>query len=129
MLRFLCALAVAAFVWSAAPTAAKAQQYQIITDQSQFLGLVGGKILTVKAPFYLRNTIRLVVRRDGDIQGKALGYDLTGSWRWQDGFFCRQMDWEGTEIPYNCQQVQYNGDRVRFVSDRGTGDRADFALD
>ena len=129
MLRKTLGLALAAALWTSAPQPAQAQQFQTISNQSEFLGLVNGKILTVKSPFYLRNSIRLTVRRNGDIQGKALRFDLTGSWSWQGGYFCRQMDWEGTEIPFNCQQVQYDGDRVRFVSDRGAGDKADFALD
>jgi hypothetical protein len=38
------------------------------------------------------------------------------------------MDWGGTEIPHNCQAVLRNGDRLRFVSDQGRGEHADFTL-
>ncbi len=111
------------------PVAAQAEDYLIIDDRAQFERLVQGKILTVKTPFYVRNSIRLVVRPSGTIQGRALRSDVTGSWNWDQGFFCREIDWDGTEIPYNCQQVLFNGTRLRFVSDRGTGAKADFSLD
>ena len=129
MFRKMIALGLAAGLWTSAPTTAKAEQFETITNSAEFLGLVNGKILTVKSPFYLRNSIRLTVRPNGGIQGRALSYELTGKWSWQDGFFCREMDWEGTNIPFNCQQVQFNGSRVRFTSDRGAGDKAEFALD
>ena len=61
--------------------------------------------------------------------GDALGWQITGSWWWNDGYFCREMDWEGYAIPYNCQLVETNDGRiVRFTVDRGTGDSAQFRL-
>ncbi len=129
MLRIILPLVISAFLWISAPHQAQAEQFQIISKQSEFLSLVNGKILTVKTPFFLRNAIRLTVRRNGEIQGSALRYGLTGNWSWQGGYFCREMDWSGTPIPYNCQQVEYNGDRVRFVSDRGTGANVIFSID
>jgi hypothetical protein len=47
-----------------------------------------------------------------------------GSWIWEDGHFCRDMDWSGTEIDYNCQLVEVSGNRIRFTTDQGAGDDA-----
>lgn len=39
------------------------------------------------------------------------------------------MRWGQREIPYNCQLVEAQGDRVlRFTVDQGRGDSADFRL-
>lgn len=72
--------------------------------------------------------IRLDVRADGTIKGSAMGWDVTGTWNWQDGYFCREMDWSGTPVPFNCQLVEQNGDELRFTVDKGAGDSARFAL-
>ena len=71
MFRKMIALGLAAGLWTSAPTTAKAEQFETITNSAEFLGLVNGKILTVKSPFYLRNSIRLTVRPNGGIQGRA----------------------------------------------------------
>lgn len=73
--------------------------------------------------------ISLVVHQDGEISGKALGWPVAGTWQWKNGYFCRQMDWSGTEIPYNCQLVEVrDDDEVRFTVDQGKGDSAIFRI-
>ncbi len=101
-----------------------ANDFATVRDKSEFLSLVEGRDLRIS----LYN-LTLNVMPDGQIKGRALGWDITGSWDWQDGYFCRQMDWSGTEIPYNCQLVEAQGtDRLRFTVDRGKGDSASFKL-
>lgn len=62
------------------------------------------------------------------IAGDALGWDVSGAWRWTDGYFCREMAWGGDPIPYNCQLVEASGNEVRFTSDQGSGASASFKL-
>ena len=65
----------------------------------------------------------------GSIAGSALGWDITGHWAWKDGYFCREMDWSGTPITYNCQLVEASGaEKLRFTVDQGKGDSATFRL-
>lgn len=103
---------------------ALAESYVPIKDQATFLSLVQGK--------ELRNRlygVRLNVLNNGAIDGAALGWDINGSWTWQDGYFCREMSWGGDPIPYNCQLVESVGDdRLRFTVDRGVGQSASFRL-
>ncbi len=73
--------------------------------------------------------LKLNVSPDGQISGSALGWDVTGSWRWEDGYFCRSMDWSGYAIPYNCQLVETVGpDKLRFTADQGSGRSAIFKV-
>ena len=104
----------------AAPAMAAA--FERVTDRDAFIDLVKGHDLT-------RFGIRLTVTVPGGIDGRAFGRRVTGSWQWQDGYFCREMAYGSTAIPANCQLVQTDGQTVRFTADRGAGDTADLRLD
>ena len=106
-----------------ATSPAFADDYQPIMEKEAFIDLVAGK--------ELRNSLydlSLFVSPEGKITGDALGWKITGSWWWNDGYFCREMDWSGTPVPYNCQLVERRGDDIRFTVDKGKGDSARFAL-
>ena len=93
----------------------------MISSQSDFLRLIAGKTLS-------RPLIKIEVSEDGSISGKGARWAVTGAWMWRDGFFCRSLYWGGSELGYNCQEVRASEGRVRFTSDRGAGDSADFKL-
>lgn len=92
-----------------------------IKDADEFANAVAEK--TLKRPF-----IKLVVTPDGKITGRGLGTEVTGNWYWEDGYFCRDLFWGDRELGYNCQEVSRVGDQIRFQSDKGTGDYADFSV-
>uniref|UniRef100_UPI00286CC7AB hypothetical protein n=1 Tax=Tabrizicola sp. TaxID=2005166 RepID=UPI00286CC7AB len=120
MIRSLAAVAL----WVCAVMPAAADDFAEIRDKSEFMSLVEGRELRIG----LYN-LTLNLLPDGQIKGRALGWDITGSWDWQDGHFCREMDWSGMEIDYNCQLVETRGGEVlRFTVDRGAGDSASFKV-
>ena len=92
-----------------------------ITNRSDFENLVIDKKLE-------RFLISLSVTGDGKIKGFGVGRNVTGDWDWIDGFFCRTLLWGVRELKYNCQQVTFDGNRLRFISDKGKGQSASFAL-
>ncbi|MEY4983547.1 MAG: hypothetical protein RIR62_1813 [Pseudomonadota bacterium] len=103
---------------------AMAEGFQRIDDRDEFLGTVQGRELRLGL-----FGITLQVKPDGKIEGRAMGWDVTGRWDWKDGYFCREMDWSGYPIPMNCQLVEARGDeQIRFTVDRGAGDSASFNL-
>ncbi|WP_108814484.1 dihydrodipicolinate reductase [Loktanella sp. Alg231-35] len=111
-----------ALIGVAAPAAADG--YAPVKDEQTFVSLIQGKEL--RNFFY---GVRLNVRENGQIDGSAVGWDIAGTWSWEDGFFCREMSWGGDPIPYNCQLVEAQGnERLRFTVDRGAGDSAFFRL-
>lgn len=95
--------------------------FQKVSDRSQFLQLVQGKALT-------RPMIRLEVSPDGKISGRGVTWDVTGNWTWKDGYFCRDLFWGGDPLGYNCQEVRASDGTLRFTSDMGSGEFADFRL-
>lgn len=106
------------------PTLAQANGYEPVRDKAAFLSILKGKALRIG----LYN-LTLNVQPDGQIKGSALGWDISGKWQWQDGYFCRDMDWSGYPIEYNCQLVEVRENReLRFTEDRGTGSSASFRL-
>ncbi|WP_425040888.1 dihydrodipicolinate reductase [Primorskyibacter sp. S187A] len=92
-----------------------------VKTKQQFVELIAGK--TLSRPF-----VKLQVTPNGSISGRGARWDVEGNWTWQDGYFCRDLFWGGDPLGYNCQEVRANGNRVRFTSDRGAGDSAEFRL-
>jgi len=108
----------------ASGTAVAASGYAPVTEQNEFLSYLSDRNLSNRL-----YGLSLTVSQDGTIVGRAAGYDVTGSWSWRDGYFCRELDWGGQEIPYNCQLVEIrNGNEMRFTVDKGAGDSASFKL-
>ena len=112
------ALAAMIFVGS---TGAALAEFEKVTDRNQFVQLVNGKTLQ-------RPLVKLRVSADGAIAGNGAGWDVNGNWSWKDGFFCREIFWGGDALGYNCQEVRANGREIRFTSDKGAGQSADFRL-
>lgn len=96
-------------------------EYAKITDESEFLKLVQGKTLT-------RPLVKLRVSAEGQITGKGASWDVSGKWTWYNGYFCRDLNWGGTDLGYNCQEVGLSNGRIRFTSDQGRGRSADFLM-
>lgn len=103
-----------------APLPAAAELVRI-SDRDTFVSVVEGRELN-------RIGVSLQVRADGSIGGRALGRDVTGTWSWENGFFCRTLDAGDRQFGRNCQVVSVDGGSIRFHADQGTGDIADFRI-
>lgn len=100
---------------------ALAESFERVDQKDSFVSLVKDRALT-------RLGIRLNVDENGKITGRAFGRKVTGQWKWNGGYFCRDLYVGGDELGANCQMVQVNGNTVRFTSDRGEGIYADLRL-
>lgn len=111
---------MAAALAFAAATPALAELSKV-QSAAEFKSIVGGKTLT--RPF-----VKLRVGVNGAISGRGAAWPVTGKWTWQGGYFCRSLEWGGDDLGYNCQEVKAAGGKIRFTSDQGSGDSADFTL-
>jgi hypothetical protein len=102
-------------------TPAMADGYMRITDRAAFVALVSGKSLTSLG-------VSLSVSPSGNISGRAFGSTVTGSWTWNDGYFCRTLKAGEKVFARNCQLVQQKPGRIRFTADKGAGDTADLRI-
>lgn len=109
---------IATLAWVNAPVFA---DFAIITDRSEFVAVVEDKYLQ-------RIFIELNISLDGQISGSAVTRPVTGDWQWKEGYFCRSLFWGQRDLGYNCQEVSVAGKKIRFTSDEGEGDHADFTL-
>ncbi|MFY9238222.1 MAG: dihydrodipicolinate reductase [Roseovarius sp.] len=100
---------------------AKAEEFSTVQQEEKFVSLVDGRKLT-------RFGINLDVTPDGRIVGRAFGRDVTGAWKWNAGYFCRDLFWGDRDLGPNCQMVKVQGNTIRFISDKGTGQFADLRL-
>lgn len=96
-------------------------EFAQVKDESQFKTIISGKTLT-------RPLIRLEVSPTGTIKGRGAKWDVSGTWKWRDGYFCRDLNWGGDDLGYNCQEVGVKKGRIKFTSDKGRGDSAEFRL-
>ena len=103
------------------PKIAMAEQFDTVTSRDGFVGLIDGREMQ-------RLGIRLTVTPEGQIIGRAFGIAVTGAWSWDGAYFCRDLFWGERDLGYNFQQVQVQGETLRFTSDQGTGDFADLTL-
>lgn len=116
MLRAVCAaLCVTTFP-------AYADGFRTITNGDDFVSLVKDRELK-------RFGITLRVTPEGDIDGSAFGTQVSGAWRWEDGFFCRDLYYGQRDLGPNCQVVQQRGETLRFIADQGQGQSADLRLE
>jgi hypothetical protein len=102
----------------ATPAAAELSK---ITSAEEFRSLVAGKTLT-------RPLVTLTVGPSGSISGRGAVWDVSGNWTWENGYFCRSLEWGGDDLGYTCMEVEASPDKIRFTADQGTGDSADFTL-
>lgn len=118
-MRITFALAASAVLaLNALPAAA---EYARIQNKSDFVAAVNGKRLT-------RPLVNLQVTPGGAIAGKGAAWQITGSWSWKGGYFCRTLVWGGKDFGYNCQVVMRDGAKIRFTSDKGAGESAVLTL-
>lgn len=113
-------LSVLALLTLGAATPAAAE-FSKINSAAEFKTVVNGKTLT--RPF-----VKLKVGAGGAISGRGAAWAISGNWTWENGFFCRSLEWGGDDLGYNCQEVKTSGRKIRFTSDQGSGDSADFSL-
>ena len=111
---------ITAIVVTALGGAAYAEPSQL-TDSRAFATTVVDRPLTALG-------VKLVVGQDGSINGTAFGRTVTGSWHWDQGYFCREMTFGEQDLGSDCQAVVLEGDRVRFIADRGAGQEASLRL-
>ena len=109
---------IATLVGMSAPSLA---EFAVISNEMEFVSMVEGKDLQ-------RVFINLNILSDGEILGSAVTKPVTGNWQWKEGYFCRSLFWGQRDLGYNCQEVSITGEKIRFTSDKGEGDYADFTL-
>ena len=69
-----------------------------------------------------------VLHEDGTITGRFDGQKLTGTWHWEDRFFCRSVRLGEEDLGADCQLMILWGDQVIIVRNRGAGEQETYRL-
>ena len=92
-----------------------------IRTEREFLDVVAGRKMTNETGFATN-------RKDGTLTGKLDKRQLTGSWSWEDGFFCRIGKLGNHNFGLDCQTVVVSGDSVTFTQEKGKGKKVTYRL-
>lgn len=66
---------------------------------------------------------------DGTLGGNFDGVDVTGTWTWENGFFCREGMLGDFVIEPDCQIIEINGNIMRGTRNQGSGDVVEVILE
>lgn len=93
-----------------------------VTTRDEFVSRFAGVTLVADG-------LRFVIHDDGRIVGDLDGLPLSGCWYWEDGFFCRTADLDGTPLELDCEIIECRGDQMRYIRERGNGEASIVEID
>lgn len=92
-----------------------------LTTEAAFRQAIVGKTLTF-------NGSSLTINADNTISGPWDGSGITGTWYWDDAYWCREVAVGGVERGLDCQAWTTTGSEATFTRDRGNGNSATYTL-
>lgn len=103
-------LALAA--WHSVQQVSAADSSVRITSEQEFRDQVIGKKLVVKGG-------HVVVHEDGTLSGEFKKKKITGTWSWEDQYYCRTGKLGGKDFGHDCQVIEVSGDTMTFKGEKG----------
>lgn len=93
-----------------------------ITNKNEFVEKVAGKRLTLRNRPTSVPKGWMTIEADGRISGQTpnLGV-ITGSWKWTDGLYCRNVIANAVALPSDCMTVSVRGKQAIFTRHLGNG--------
>ncbi|MCP5038370.1 MAG: hypothetical protein GY945_12315 [Rhodobacteraceae bacterium] len=85
-----------------------------IVDESGFIGTVTDREITSRLG-------TLIIGSDGKVTGSVPIGKVTGSWNWDEGYWCRTVKIGFLKQSEDCQSVEVSPTEVRFAAEKGTG--------
>ena len=61
---------------------------------------------------------------DGTVSGEFGDQSLSGTWTWEDKYFCRTVKLGTRDFGRDCQVVEVSGDSLTVIRNKGEGDRS-----
>ena len=92
-----------------------------ITTEAEFRSAIVGKTIGFNG-----NT--LVINPDNTVSGPWDGQGITGTWYWEDQFWCRDISIGGNDLGVDCQTWTFDGSTARVTRDRGNGNGFDYTV-
>lgn len=100
-------------------TGALAQDFTRIDSELEF------RELALEKTLYLGDT-QVTVHDGGAMTVIFKGKEITGTWQWEDGYFCRILKSYSTKA--DCQLWEHDGTDFRIARDKGNGEAFVYTL-
>ena len=120
ILSGIACVALAMSAWSGTASAESGKK-KIATEQ-EFLDMVAGKKIA-------NDHGHSIAHPDGTISGAFQGKKMTGTWDWEDRYFCRAAVWGKKVFGRQCQTVTVSDNKVTFGRDKGKGKKVGYRLE
>ena len=98
--------------WYSVPQVSVADSSVRITTDQEFRDQVIGMKLVNKGG-------HVIVHDDGTLSGEFKKKKITGTWSWEDQYYCRTGKLGGKDFGHDCQVVEVSGGTMTFKGKRG----------
>ena len=88
-----------------------------ITTEQGFREKAVGKKLVQKHGY-------VIVHDDGTLTGAFGKKKITGTWNWEDTYYCRTAKLGKKDFGHDCQVVEVSGDGLIFIRKKGKGKKS-----
>ena len=95
-------------------TVASDTGWQRIETNELFVVAIADKTL-------LGDGMEFTIHSDGRITGTVDGLQLSGSWYWSEGYFCRFAELDGEDLGLDCEVIEQSGNQMRYTRQKGEG--------
>lgn len=92
-------------------------EFERIASKEQYLELVAGRVAQMKGSNFSSTAFA-----DGTMKGGGGDRKLSGTWTWEDGFFCREGTIGSDVLKRDCQIIEISGDTLKVKRNRGEGE-------
>lgn len=88
-----------------------------IATEQEFREKAVGKKLVYKKGY-------VIVHDDGSLTGTFGKKKITGTWSWEDEYYCRTGKVGKKDFGHDCQVVEASGDSLVFITKKGKGKKS-----
>lgn len=113
-------LALAA--WHSVQQVSAADSSVRITTEQEFRDQAIGKKLVIKGG-------HVIVHDDGTLSGEFKKKRITGTWSWEDQYYCRTGKLGGKDFGHDCQVVEVSKGAMIFKGNKGKKKGASYRIE
>ncbi len=85
-----------------------------VTTREEFCRLFADRELS-------QGDLSFTIHSDGKLTGYVDGLALSGTWAWEEGYFCRRAYLAEEDLGTDCELIESDGHRMRYFPDKGKG--------
>ncbi len=92
-------------------------EFERISSKEQYLELVAGRVGRTKG-----TNITSTAFADGTLKGGSGAKKFSGTWTWEDEYFCREVTVGSKVLEPDCQIIEISGSTLKVTRKKGEGE-------